>query len=120
MVELSSASLDSVFHALSDATRRSILRDLTIQERSVGQIAQPYRMSLAAVSKHLDVLERANLVRRERRGTTRMVHLRAEQLQAAQDWLAYYENFWQGRLDALQTKLESAESPTEEDETWRL
>jgi DNA-binding transcriptional ArsR family regulator len=111
MVEYSAAALDSVFHALSDATRRAILRDVTLGEKTVGEIARPYRMSLAAVSKHLQVLERAELIEREKRGNTRMVRLRAERMRAAQEWLAYYENFWQGRLDALQKQLESAEMP---------
>ena len=69
------ASLDQVFHALSDATRRAILRDITRGEKTVGEIAGPYAMSLAAVSKHLDVLERASLIRRERQGAHRLVRL---------------------------------------------
>ncbi len=68
-------------------------------------------MSLAAVSKHLDVLERAELIRRERKGTCRMVQLRAERLQAAQQWLTYYEAFWSASLDRLQAHLES-ETPS--------
>jgi DNA-binding transcriptional ArsR family regulator len=110
MVESSAATLDSVFHALSDATRRAILRDVTWEEKTVGEIARPYRMSLAAVSKHLQVLERAELIRRERKGNYRTVRLKADTLRAAQDWLAYYENFWKGRLDALQNHLEEAET----------
>ena len=108
MVESFNTDLDSVFHALSDATRRGILSDVMLGEKTVGEIAAPYAMSLAAVSKHLDVLERAHLVERERRGSKRMVKLKAEPMRAAQQWLAYYENFWQGRLDALQTQLEAA------------
>ena len=111
MVE-SSSGLDSLFHALSDSTRRAILLDITAQEKSVGEIAKPYRMSLAAVSKHLDVLERADLIRRERRGTSRIVRLQAERLQAASDWLAFYKNFWSSGLDRLQTQLESSRLPS--------
>jgi DNA-binding transcriptional ArsR family regulator len=114
MVELSVASLDSVFHALSDATRRAILRDVSREARTVGQIAEPYSMSLAAVSKHLQVLERADLIRREKKGNYRMVQLNADSLRAAQDWLAYYETFWTGQLDALQNYLETAETPRED------
>jgi DNA-binding transcriptional ArsR family regulator len=73
----------------------------------VGEIARPYRMSLAAVSKHLQVLEQADLIHRERKGNYRMVRLKADTLQAANDWLAYYETFWKGRLDALQNHLEA-------------
>ncbi len=112
MVEYSTAALDSVFHALSDSTRRAILRDVTRQDKSVGEIAKPYNMSLAAVSKHLDVLERANLIRRQRKGTCRMVSLHAERLRAAQDWLAFYETFWNTGLDRLQTYLEAPQTPS--------
>jgi DNA-binding transcriptional ArsR family regulator len=108
MVERSTAAaLDSIFHALADATRRAILRDITRREKTVGEIAQPYSMSLAAVSKHLDVLERAELIRRERKGSCRMVRLNPTRLRAAQDWLAYYEHFWSSSLDRLQSHLEN-------------
>ena len=109
MVEYSTAALDSVFHALSDATRRGILQQLTGVEKTVGEIAQPYQISLAAVSKHLQVLERAELVRLERKGNYRFVRLRADTLRLAQNWLAYYEKFWQERLDALAATLEGEE-----------
>jgi DNA-binding transcriptional ArsR family regulator len=114
MVELAVGSLDSVFHALSDATRRAILRDVSREAKTVGEIAEPYSMSLAAVSKHLQVLERAELVRREKKGNYRMVRLNADTLRAAQEWLAYYETFWTGQLDALQNYLETAETPGED------
>jgi DNA-binding transcriptional ArsR family regulator len=114
MVESSVAALDSVFHALSDATRRAILRDVTLEAKTVGEIAEPYRMSLAAVSKHLQVLERAELIRREKKGNYRMVRLNADALRAAQAWLTYYENFWTERMDALQSYLETAETPRED------
>ena len=110
MVELHAASLDVVFHALSDSTRRAILRDVSREAKTVGEIAKPYSMSLAAVSKHLQVLERAELVKREKKGNFRMVQLNAETLRAAQEWLAYYETFWTGQLDALQNYLETAET----------
>jgi DNA-binding transcriptional ArsR family regulator len=112
MVESSPAALDSVFHALADSTRRAILRDITRREKTVGEIAQPYSMSLAAVSKHLDVLERASLIRRERRGSCRMVRLNPARLRAAQDWLAFYEVFWRTSLDRLQHHLESTQPPS--------
>lgn len=98
--------LDSIFHALADPTRRSILRDVASQEKTVGEIARPHRMSLAAVSKHLKVLETADLIARERRGSFQIVRLNAANLRAAEQWLAYYEKFWNRQLDALQTLLE--------------
>lgn len=109
MVKSNAARLDSVFHALSDTTRRSILRDVAKREKTVGEVAKPYRMSLAAVSKHLNVLEEAELIARERRGSFQIVRLKAESLRAADEWLAWYERFWNRQLDALQSYLEGEE-----------
>jgi DNA-binding transcriptional ArsR family regulator len=105
------ALLDQVFHALADQTRRALLRDIVRREHTVGELAQPYAMSLAAVSKHLDVLERASLIRRERRGACRMVRLNPKPLQDAQHWLAFYEQFWSSNLDRLQNLLERRPAP---------
>src|SRR5580692_9282702 len=102
MVKSNAARLDSVFHALSDSTRRSILRDITAREKTVGEIARPYAMSLAAVSKHLKVLESAELIARERRGSFQIVRLKPSALKPAEQWLAYYEKFWNTQLDALE------------------
>ena len=112
MVNSLVARLDSVFHALSDPTRRSILHAVAKQEKTVGEIAKPYRMSLAAVSKHLKVLEAADLIARERRGSFQIVRLNATALKPANDWLAIYETFWNRQLDALQTLLEGEENDT--------
>jgi DNA-binding transcriptional ArsR family regulator len=109
MVKSNTAQLDSIFHALSDSTRRSILRDISKREKTVGEVAKPYRMSLAAVSKHLKVLETADLVARERRGNFQIVRLNAQTLRPAEEWLAYYEAFWNRQIDALQTYLEGEE-----------
>ena len=109
MVKSNAAQLDSIFHALSDSTRRAILRDVSKREMTVGQVAKPYRMSLAAVSKHLRVLETAALVARERRGNFQIVRLNAQTLKPAEEWLAYYETFWNRQLDALQTYLTGEE-----------
>ena len=106
MVKSSAVRLDSIFHALSDTTRRSILRDVAVKSKTVSEIAKPYRMSLAAVSKHLRVLESAELIARERRGSFRIVRLKAASLRPAEEWLAYYEKFWNTQLDALQIYLE--------------
>ncbi len=95
-----------LFHALSDTTRRSILRTIAGGRRTVGEIAREYPMSLNAVSKHLKVLEGADLISRERRGTSQWVGLKAESLLPAEAWLAFYEQFWTSRLDALQNHLE--------------
>ena len=101
--------LESVFHALSDSTRRSILRDVAAGEKTVGQIAKPYRVSLAAISKHLKVLEKANLIRRRKEGSFWLVRIHAAPMKKAERWLAYYEKFWNQQLDALEKLLEREE-----------
>ncbi|HEX5056178.1 MAG TPA: metalloregulator ArsR/SmtB family transcription factor [Gammaproteobacteria bacterium] len=106
MVELTADSLDLLFHALADGTRRSIIKRIASKSLSVSEIARPFRMSLAAVSKHLKVLERAGLIRREKQGTTYLMSLNAEALLSAEEWLAHYRQYWEGRLDALQNLLE--------------
>ncbi len=105
MVELQTSKLDAVFHALGDATRRSMLRDLAISERTVGELAQPYAMSLAAASKHIKALEQAGLVVREVRGRTHLCRLDPGPLASAHEWLGVYERFWTGRLDILERLL---------------
>jgi DNA-binding transcriptional ArsR family regulator len=109
MVESSSSGLDSVFHALSDATRRRMLRELTRGERTVGQLAQPFEMSLAAASKHIKTLEAAGLIRREIQGRTHLCRLEPGPLASAQEWLRHYEAFWNDRLDVLQQLLRVAD-----------
>ena len=105
MVKSNAARLDSIFHALSDATRRPSSATWH-QGTTVGEVAKPYRMSLAAVSKHLNVLESAEFIARERRGSFQIVRLKAHNLRPAEEWLAWYEKFWNQRLDALQSYLE--------------
>jgi DNA-binding transcriptional ArsR family regulator len=106
MVKSSAARLDSVFHALADPTRRQILRELATGERTVGEIATPHKMSLAAVSKHIKVLESAELIARERRGSFRIVRLQAQSLKPAEEWIAFYSRFWNQQLDNLEKYLE--------------
>jgi DNA-binding transcriptional ArsR family regulator len=97
--------LDAVFHALGDATRRQMLRDLTKGERTVTQLAEPFDMSLAAASKHIKALEGAGLIRREVRGRTHICRIDATPLSDAHDWLQFYERFWNSRLDELERLL---------------
>src|SRR5262245_6678584 len=106
MVKSSPAQLDRIFQALSDSTRRAILLDVSRKEKTVGEIAGPHRMSLAAVSKHLTVLEDAKLNKRRREGSFQIVSLRADALMPAARWLAYYQQFWESRLDSLKNFLE--------------
>ena len=105
MVELDSPQLDSIFHALGDPTRRKMLRELARGERTVGSLAEPFAMSLAAASKHIKVLEQAGLVRRDIKGRTHHVRLDPAALAGAFEWLKTYERFWSGRLDVLERLL---------------
>jgi len=105
MVELETLQLDSVFHALGDATRRQMLRDLADGERTVGQLAQPFSISLAAASKHIKALENAGLIRREVRGRTHLCRLEPRPLASAHQWLNYYERYWSDHLDRLEELL---------------
>lgn len=105
MVELNSPHLDAVFHALGDATRRRMLRELASGEQTVGQLARPFAISLAAASKHIKALENAGLIRREVRGRTHLCRLDTRPLAKASDWLSFYEQFWTNRLDELDRLL---------------
>jgi len=105
MVELQAPQLNTVFHALGDATRRRMLHDLASGERTVGQLAEPFTISLAAASKHIKVLESAGLIRREVRGRTHLCRLDPGPLASAHQWLSFYERFWTERLDVLERLL---------------
>ena len=105
MVDSSSARLDAVFHALADPTRRTMLRRLARQPRRVGELAAPFDISLAAASKHIKVLERAGLLRRDVQGRTHVCRLDARAMQAGLEWMRFYEPFWSRRLDALDAVL---------------
>jgi DNA-binding transcriptional ArsR family regulator len=105
MVDFLPPALDSVFHALGDTTRRDMLRDLAGGERTVGQLAAPFAISLAAASKHVKALEHAGLIRREVRGRTHVCRLDPGPLASAHTWLSFYERFWTDRLDALERLL---------------
>lgn len=102
--------LDSVFHALADPTRRAMVRSLSGGERTVGELAAPHPISLAAASKHVKVLERAGLVRRTVLGRRHVCTLDAAPLAAATDHLRFYEDFWNRRLDALETFVTEEET----------
>jgi DNA-binding transcriptional ArsR family regulator len=115
MVEYESPQLDTIFHALGDATRRRMLRELAGGERTVGQLAQPFAISLAAASKHIRALEHAGLIRREVRGRTHMCRLEPGPLASAQQWLSFYERFWTNRLDVLERLLREESGTTQTD-----
>ena len=100
-----SERLDDVFHALADQTRRGMLRQLATQEATVGELAAPLDMSLAAASKHIKVLERAGLIQRTVQGRNHHCRLNAQPMHAGLEWLRHYEQFWNQRLDALAAVL---------------
>lgn len=104
-----SAPLDAVFQALADPTRRSMLARLAGAEHSVGELAAPFAMTLAAASKHIRALERAGLVTRTVIGRTHRVRLEPAPLQRADAWLRRYEAFWTQRLDRLEELLEAGQ-----------
>jgi DNA-binding transcriptional ArsR family regulator len=95
-------SLDAVLVAISDPTRRAILDRLVRGPARVTDVAEPFDMSLAAVSKHVRMLERAGLVRRARRGREHTLTLDARSLRRVAQWTSRYQRFWNGRLDRLE------------------
>lgn len=105
--------LDRVFAALSDGTRRRLVHALVEGEKTVGELAEPFSMSLVAVSKHLKVLEVAGIVRRRVDGRKHYCTLAPESLTQALDWIAIYRNFWDQRMDALAGLIEVDEDEDE-------
>ena len=112
MVEHDSHTLDTIFHALGDTTRRAMLGELAAGERTVGELAEPFAMSLAAASKHIKVLEAAGLVRRDIRGRTHVCSLDPVPLMRADQWIGIYRRFWTGRLDVLEKILRADDAAT--------
>ncbi len=101
-----SDQLSRTFAALADPTRRAMLARLAAGEATVGELAEPFDMTFAAISKHLRVLEAAGLVSRGRDAQYRPAHLDARPLAAASDWIGDYARFWSGNFDALGDYLE--------------
>jgi len=99
--------LDHLFHALADPTRRAMLRSLAGGRRKIGELAAPHRMSFAAASKHVRVLERAGLVRREVVGRSHLCRIEPAPLAQADDWLKFYTRLWTEQFDALDAVLKA-------------
>ena len=106
-----SASLDQVFHALSDPSRRRMVERLTRGPISVSELAEPLQMSLPAVLQHLQVLEASGLVRSEKIGRVRTCRIEPETLKAVEDWVAERRAIWEGRFDRLAAFLAEEEKP---------
>ena len=99
-------TLDNIFLSLSDATRRDMLRLLELyKSMSIGQIAVHYKMTFAGVAKHIVVLEKAQLVRKKRKGKMQMVSLNAKAFKQADSYIKHYEQLWSDRFDRLEIVL---------------
>ncbi len=111
--------MSPAFHALADPTRRAILARLARGDAPVGELAEPFDMSAPAISKHLKVLERAGLIRREVKGRVHRCHLETEPLRVARDWIDEHRKLWERQFDRLARYLEetapSSSNNTEED-----
>ena len=98
--------LDATFHALADPTRRGMLANLALGEKSISELAQPLRMTFAGASKHVKVLEEAGLVARRKAGRSQIIRLEAKPLEEAERWLRQWEQFWNVRLDRLEALIQ--------------
>ena len=105
MVKYSDQQLDRVFQALSDTTRRKILAKLSDGDALVTELAAPFDMSLPAISKHLGVLEKADLIHRHKDGRIRRCELNPEPLESAAKWIKFYQQFWDSHLDSLENYI---------------
>jgi DNA-binding transcriptional ArsR family regulator len=105
-------SLDRVFHALADPTRRAIVDRLTRATASVGELARPLDMSLAGVMQHLQVLEQSGLIRTEKAGRVRNCRIEWQNLHAAENWISQRRNLWEQRLDLLGAVLKEQAKST--------
>ncbi|BAZ53946.1 ArsR family transcriptional regulator [Nostoc sp. NIES-4103] len=105
MVE-SNVALDKIFAALADVTRRDILKRISTKEHSISELAQPYAMSLAAIAKHVSVLEKAGLITKHRSSKEKVIQIQPKTLKVATAYLSEYEKIWSTRFDALEKLLE--------------
>ncbi len=98
--------LDRIFMALADATRRQIVHILSKGEKNITELTEPFPISMAAISKHIKVLEKAGVIKRRVEGRTHYLMLVPEQLTGALDWISVYRYFWKQRLDELEKTIE--------------
>jgi DNA-binding transcriptional ArsR family regulator len=98
--------LDTTFQALADPTRRGMLASLALGEKSIGELAEPFRMTFAGASKHVRVLEEAGLIARRKVGRTHLISIDAKPLEEAERWLRQWEKFWNVRLDRLEALIQ--------------
>jgi len=105
MVE-SKAPLDRIFGALADVTRRDILRRVSRAEHTISELAQSYTISLAAIAKHISVLEKAGLITKRRSGKEKVIQIQPKTIKVVAAYLGEYEKIWSTRFDALERLLE--------------
>src|SRR5438270_10539893 len=107
--------LDTTFQALADPTRRGMLANLALGEKSISELAQPFAMSFAGASKHVQVLEKAGLIARRKQGRTHVIKLEAKPLEEAERWLRQWEKFWNVRLDRLEAAIAAEKKEKDHD-----
>ncbi len=112
MVNIQSSELDQLFYALSDPTRRQILKMLHDGVHTIGALSEPFEISLAAISKHVKILENANLLNRKKLGRIHECSLNPEALKTAEECIQFYTHFWNDRLDNLANQLENKTTVT--------
>ncbi len=112
MVNYLSNDLDLLFYALSDPTRRQILRMLNDGTRTVGELAEPFKVSLAAISKHIKILEKSKLLNRKKIGRVHECTFNPEALKSAEECIQFYTQFWNQRLDLFVEDLEKETGKT--------
>jgi DNA-binding transcriptional ArsR family regulator len=105
MVE-SNIALDKIFAALADVTRRDILKRVSRAEHTIGELAKHYTMSLAAIAKHISILEKAGLITKRRSGKAKVIQIQPQTIKVAAAYLSEYEKIWSARFDALEKLLE--------------
>jgi DNA-binding transcriptional ArsR family regulator len=110
MTRTGDETLNCVFSALADPTRRAILKQLARGQSEVSELARPFNISLPAVSRHLRILEEAGLVTRKRDGRYHRIHLAGKSLKEAAAWLDHYRGFWESRLESLQSFIQKTKS----------
>lgn len=111
---MSADQLSATFHALADPTRRAILSSLTTGEKTVSDLAEPFDMSMPAITKHLKVLEKANLIERSKQAQYRPCHLQPEPLKDIDEWMEQYRKFFEASFDRLDDYLKEIQTKKEE------
>ena len=112
MVNFNSNQLDLVFYALSDPTRRQILRMIKEGTLTIGELADPFKMSLAAISKHIKILEKAKLLKREKIGRIHECSFNPDALKTVEECINFYTSFWNNSLDAFAEEIEGKKKIT--------